>query len=82
MNRWLDTSTLSEDEETFSEEAIDYVDVIESFDLGVDEGTGSEVSENENWEKVQTLEPKSPIISVFDVATIRSVDICAPPSVE
>ena len=68
MNRSRDTSTMSEDEGTFSESTVYYEKPTNTFDLEIDEYTGLQELEDETWEEAQEINLETPKIRVFDVA--------------
>ena len=68
MSRWRDTSTIPEDESTFSESVAYYEKPVNTFDLELDESTGLQELEDETWEEAQDINLETPKIRVFDVA--------------
>ena len=68
MSRWRDTSTIPEDESTFSESVIYYEKSVNTFDLEFDESTGLQELEDGTWEEAQDINLETPKIRVFDVA--------------
>ena len=69
MSKWSDTSTILEQDETFSKNAIDYENPKNTFDLNVEEKTYFEdLAENVIWEESQVDKLEPPKIRVFDVA--------------
>ena len=68
MSRWRDTSTIPEDESTFSESVIYYEKPVNTFDLEFDESTGLQELEDGTWEEAQDINLETPKIRVFDVA--------------
>ena len=69
MSKWADTSTIFENDGTFSKNVIDFEEPKNTFDLEFDENTASEALEKDvTWEQLQQQNPDPPKIRVFDVA--------------
>ena len=68
MSRWRDTSTIPEDEDTFSEDVVYDEKVVNIFDLEFDEDADFEEFEDETWTEPQQPSLETPKIRVFDVA--------------
>jgi len=69
MSKWIDTSTTFENDDTFSQNVIDFEEPKNTFDLEFYEKTTSEaLEENVNWEKLQKQNLETPKVRVFDVA--------------
>jgi uncharacterized phage-associated protein len=69
VSKWADTSTIFENDGTFSKNVIDFEKPKNTFDLEFDENTASEALEKDvTWEQLQQQNPDPPKIRVFDVA--------------
>ena len=69
MNEWRNTSPISEDEGTFSEDVVYYYEKpVNTFDLEIDEYTDFQELADDTQEDSQETKLEMPMVRVFDVA--------------